>query len=336
MKKSMSFFICGLFLASIATVAIYSCKVRAAAAESSGQMVLTLGHSLDTNHPVHKAMVFMGNRLNELSDGKVQLHIYPGSVLGSETECLEQVRNGALVMTKTSAAALENFEPIYSVFGLPYLFRSEEHFWNVLNGTIGKEMLQKAKGDKILGLCYYDAGSRNLYTVDTPIQSPDDMKNLKIRVMNSPTAIRMIECLGGSPTPIAWGELYTALGQGTVVGAENNMPSFTSNRHYEVCKHFTNDAHTMIPDVLCISLDIWNNFTPEVQNWVQQAADESCQYQRELWKKMTLESIEIAKNEGVTIYDVDKTPFVEKVKPMYDEIKDENELKLINEIREVK
>lgn len=325
-----------LSVAGLLAVGIYADKVRTSVGQVTGRTVLTLGHGLDTAHPVHIAMEFMAKRLAELSGGTVELHIYPGSMLGSETESIEQVRNGALAMTKISVSALENFEPIYSVFGMPYLFRDETHYWQVLNGQIGLDMLHKAVSKKLLGLCYYDAGTRNFYTVNKPIMNPDDIKGLKLRVMSSRTAIRMVECFGGAPTPISWGELYTSLGQGTVVGAENNLPSFTSNRHYEVCKHFTRNAHAMIPDILCMSTDIWDKLSPEIQGWIKQAAADSCVYQRELWNKMTLESEEKAKAEGVTIYEVDTKVFAEKVRPMYDEIKDEDMLKLITGIREVK
>ena len=146
----------------------------------------------------------------------------------------------------------------------------------------------------------------------------------------------MVSCLGASPTPIAWGELYTALAQGTVDGAENNPPSFTTNKHYEVCKHFSLDAHTRIPDILLIGTKTWDTLSPQVQQWVQQAADESSEFQRELWRKKTAESLEEAKAEGVTVYEVDQTLFSAKVQPMYDAIKDETIKELVTQIREVK
>ena len=154
--------------------------------------------------------------------------------------------------------------------------------------------------------------------------------------MNSRTAMDMVECLGAAPTPIAWGELYSALAQGTVDGAENNPPSFTSNKHYEVCKHFSLDAHTRIPDLLLISTKVWDKLAPEVQESVQQAADESSEYQRELWRVKTIESLEQAKAEGVTVHEVDQNLFSAKVQPMYDAIKEGAIKELVKQIREVK
>jgi tripartite ATP-independent transporter DctP family solute receptor len=280
-------------------------------------------------------MEFMKQRLEELSGGKVTIDIYPSSVLGSEVQCIEQLQNGSLAMTKTSAASIENFVPPMAVFGLPYLFRDADHYWAVLKSDVGKELLQKGNSKFLLGLCYYDSGSRNFYTKDRPIRTPDDLNGLKIRVMNSRTAMDMVSVLGASPTPIAWGELYTALAQGTVDGAENNPPSFTTNKHYEVCKHFSKDAHTRIPDMLLISTKIWNKLDSQVKEWVQQAADESSDHQRELWRKKTIESLEQAKAEGVTVYDVDQKLFAEKVQSMYEAIEDEAIKTLVSRIRKV-
>ena len=302
---------------------------------ASRKLVLKLAHTQDTGHPVHKAMERMKDRLEELSDDTVTINIYPGAVLGSETQCIEQLQNGSLAMTKTSAAAMENFVPSMAALSYPYVFRDAEHYQKVLNGTIGKKLLQGGEAKFLKGLCYYDAGSRNFYSKDKPIRSPDDLKGLKIRVMNSATAIEMVKAMGGAPTPIAWGELYSSLAQGIVDGAENNLPSFTTNKHYEVCKHFVLDGHTRVPDMLLISTKVWEALDPQVQQWVQQAASESAEYQRELWRAMTLDAIEKAKAEGVTIYEVDTRAFAEKVAPMLAQVQDEEVAELLRRIANV-
>lgn len=336
MSKTGSMFVAGILIGALLATAGFSLFLRAQKGGGSGsaQLVLKLGHSLDTAHPVHKAMEFMKQRLEELSGGRVTVDIYPSSVLGSETQCIEQLQNGSLAMTKTSAAAMENFIPAMSVFGLPYVFRDADHYWNVLNGEIGRGLLAKGESKFLRGLCYYDAGSRNFYTKDTPVRTPDDLKGLKIRVMNSKTAIDMVKAMGASPTPIAWGELYSALAQGTVDGAENNPPSFTSNKHYEVCKHFTLDGHTRIPDMLLISSKVWKKLTPQEREWVQQAADESSVYERKLWQEKTAEALAQAKEEGVTVYEVDTSLFAAKVAPMLEQVENPEVRELLKEIRE--
>jgi TRAP-type C4-dicarboxylate transport system substrate-binding protein len=187
----------------------------------------------------------------------------------------------------------------------------------------------------LYGLCYYDAGSRNFYTKDKPVRTPDDLLGMKIRVMSSPTAIAMVEAMGASPTAIDWGELYSALQQGTADGAENNPPSFTSSKHYEVCKHFTLDAHTRIPDMLIISTKTWKKLNRNERKWIQQAADESSVFQRQLWQEETVKALELAKAEGVEIYEVDTEAFAAKVAPMLEEVKDRNVRALLKEISEV-
>jgi tripartite ATP-independent transporter DctP family solute receptor len=338
LNKSISYFVGGLLIGALIATFGFSLFLRQQASSGAhrGQQVLKLGHSLDTGHPVHKAMEYMRDRLEALSGGTVTMDIYPSSVLGSEVQCLEQLQNGSLAMTKTSAAAMESFVPLMSTFGLPYIFRDEDHFWNVLDGAIGHRLLQEGEDKFLRGLCYYDSGSRNFYTKDRPILTPDDLKGLKIRVMNSATAIDMVKAMGAAPTPIAWGELYSALAQGTVDGAENNPPSFTSNKHYEVCKHFTLDGHTRIPDILLMSTKIWSKLDPQVQAWVQQAADESSVFQRELWKVKTKESLEEARAQGVTIYEVDTTVFAAKVQPMLDQVDNPEVKALLQEIKEVR
>jgi tripartite ATP-independent transporter DctP family solute receptor len=299
------------------------------------QIVLKLGHVLDTSHPVHAALEHMATRLEELSDGTVAMDIYPSAVLGSEVQSLEQVQNGSLDMTKVSAAVMENFVPELGVFGLPYLFRDSDHYWQVLSSPLGADLLRKGEPKLLRGLCYYDSGSRNFYTRSKPILTPDDLVGLKIRVMNSASAIAMVKAMGGSPTPIAWGELYSALAQGTVDGAENNGPSFTSSKHSEVCKHFTLDGHTRIPDILLIGTKTWSRLTPPVQRWVQQAADDSSVFQRELWRRETTRSLELARTEGVTIHEVDLAPFVAKVAPMLDQVEDPAVRSLVRAIQEI-
>ncbi|MEM9390016.1 MAG: TRAP transporter substrate-binding protein, partial [Bacteroidota bacterium] len=196
-----------------------------------GVTVLRLAHGLDVTHPVHQGMVFMAKELEKESGGKLKLTIYPSGQLGAERECLELLQIGSLDITKVSAAVMENFAPNYQVLSLPYIFRDRAHGYAVLDGDVGQQLLDEGEKYRLKGLCFYDAGSRSFYTKEKPINSPADLRGLKIRVQKSKTAVNMVEQLGGSPTPISWGELYTALQQGVVDGAENNPPSFYFSRH---------------------------------------------------------------------------------------------------------
>ena len=338
MSKSTSIFLAGLLVGALLMSGAFALILRnkPAATASAEKRVLKLAHGLPPNHPVHIAMEHMKEHLEKISSGAMTIEIYPSGVLGGETECIEQLQNGALAMTKTSSAPMEAFIPEMQLFGLPYVFRDEEHFWKILSGEIGAQLLEQGRDKGLLGLCYYDAGSRNFYTAKRQIKTPADLKGLKIRVQNSPVAIKMVKALGGAPTPISWGELYSALAQGIVDGAENNMPSFISNKHWEVCKFFSLDAHTRVPDILLISTPIWEKLSSGEQEWLQEAANVSSTYQRDLWKKKTIEDIKEARRLGVEIYDPDKKPFMDLVAPLYDEYEGTSVGALLERIRAVK
>lgn len=320
MNRSLSLFFAGLLIGALLATGGFSLIMRNGDSISAVRdvEVLKLGHALDPQHPVHLGMVHMKERLEALSGGSMSIEIYPSSVLGGETECIEQLQNGVLAMTKTSSGPMEAFIPKMQLFGLPYLFRDTEHFWSFADSEAGRDLLHQGRDRNLYGLCYYDAGSRNFYTKDRQIKSPDDLQGLKIRVMNSPMAIQMVEMMGGSPTPISWGELYSALAQGIVDGAENNPPSFFSNKHYETCKFFSLDEHVMLPDILLISAPIWERLSPQQQSWLQQAADDSSAFQRALWAEKSAEALEAVKELGVEVYEPDKQPFMDSVAPMYE------------------
>ncbi|MGO4912097.1 TRAP transporter substrate-binding protein [Leeuwenhoekiella sp. W20_SRS_FM14] len=318
------------FLSTVLLLSSFSC------AEISDTRVIKLAHGLDVTHPVHKAMVFMGERLEEKSGGKLSLDIYPSQQLGSERECLELLQIGSLGMTKVSTGVLENFAPQLKVFGLPFLFRDADHRFAVLEGPIGEELLNASIPQRLKGLTFYDAGSRSFYTKE-PVEHPEDLKGLKLRVMESQTAMNMVKSLGGSPTPIAWGELYTALQQGVVDGAENNLPSFFLSHHYEVCKYFIVDEHTALPDELLISTVIWNKLSQQEQKWVKEAAMESLEYEKKIWHEAEMEALSEIEKAGVKIIRPEKEPFRALVQPMYTEFEQNPEMKkLIEAIQAVK
>ncbi len=298
--------------------------------------VLKLAHGLDPSHPVHQAMVSMADRCKEISEGELRIDIYPSGQLGSEQQCVELLQIGSLAITKVSAAVMESFTEEFKVLGLPYVFRSKEHSFKVLDGEIGDELLLSTEPYWIRGLCFYDAGSRSFYTIDKPINHPDDLKGMKIRVMKSITAMEMVKAQGGSPTPISWGELYTALQSGVVDGAENNPPSFYTSHHYEVCKYYSLNEHTMVPDVLIISLKVWEKLSEQEKLWLQQAADESVEVERLLWAESEKESLRIVQEAGVKINYPDKEPFAEKVEELLESYRENEKLfDLITRIKAV-
>lgn len=320
MRKETSFLFVGFLVGCLLTAVTFIGLIRSGKAGGGGsELVLKLAHGLDQSHPVHLGMVRMAERLADLSGGTVELQIFPNGQLGSEAETIEQLQRGAIAMVKTSTASMEGFVPELAVFGLPYLFRDEAHYWRVLESELGQELLQAGQEFGMHGICYYDSGSRSFYTNGRPVRTPADLQGMKIRVQASRMAMDMISALGGSPTPVPWGELYTALQQGMVDGAENNPPSILSSRHYEVAKYLSLNEHTRVPDMVIMSNAVWESLSPEIQGWIQQAADESVTYQRELWQKETALALEKIEKEGMEIIRPDLAPFAAATAPLRDQ-----------------
>lgn len=321
MRKTLA--ICLLFLV------VLSCK------KDENKKVLYLAHTLPQTHPVHKGIVEFQKILNKKSNGELTIEIFPDAQLGSEREVLELLQIGSVAITKVSAATLSNFVPEYHVLGIPYLFRDKQHMFDVLEGPVGKSILEKGEKFWLRGLCYYDAGSRSFYTSNKAVRTPEDLKGLKIRVMNNQMAINMVNSLGGAATPMAYGELYTAIQQGVVDGAENNPPSFVSSNHYEISKYYTLDEHSSVPDVLLIGTKQWEKLSDQEKTWVQDAANESAQAQKQFWKASVDESMKIAREAGVEIIIPEKSLFAEKSKSVLEEFKKEHP-ELIQLVKDIK
>lgn len=338
MTKSTSFFIVGALAGVVAAGGLFAWLGQNQETVAADTRELKIAHGLPTSHPVHKGLEEFERLVEEKSGGKLKIAVFPSEQLGTETQCLEKVQAGTLDITKVSAAAIGNFVPSYQIFGLPYLFTGEQHYWNVLDGPVGAEMLDVAgtRGDGspsgLHGLGYFDSGSRSFYAVE-PINSPADLKGKKIRVMNDQVAMDMVQAMGGSPTPISFGELYTALKQGTVDGAENNPPSFVSSRHYEICKNYVLDHHTRIPDVILVSSKVWETLDSQQRGWIEESIAEASKFQRELWKVETENSLATLREEGVKIVEPDLKKFSDASASVVDKYSNATTRPLIEKIR---
>ena len=308
---------------NVLTAVIGAALTFGATASAYAATTLKLSHNHPRDHAVHQAMDAMAKEVRALTDGEVRIRIYPDAQLGTQRESMELMQNGALEMVKTNAAELEAFAPAYAAFNLPYLFRDKSHYYNVKEGEVGEEILASSRDSGFVGATYYDAGARSFYT-SKPINTPEDLKGMKIRVQPSPSAIAMVNALGGSPTPLAYGELYTALQQGVVDAAENNIPSFSLSRHGEVSKYFSLDEHTMVPDVLVISTKAYDGLSEEHREALKTASMNSMELMKKLWAESEAEERANAEKLGVTFVKPNKTAFVEAVQPMYDALETSN------------
>jgi len=288
---------------------------------TSKERKLNIAHTLPTDHPVHLGIQHFADRLEALSGGRITCKIFPSGQFANETVSLERLQSGSLDFAKVSTAPVANFVPVMSVFSLPYLFNDEDHYWETLNGEVGQELLgrmetnEKGESSGLVGLGYFDAGSRNFYSKD-PITKPEDLKGKTVRVMRDPVAIAMIEAMGGNPSPMAFGELYSALQQGNVQAAENNPPSFVESRHLEVCKHFSFDHHSRIPDIFVASSTLWGKLSDQEKEWVYTAANEASVYQRKLWGAGTEKALATMESNGIEIHRPSLKPFQEASTPV--------------------
>lgn len=305
---------------SLRTCALSGVALFAMVATSHAQTVLRLNHNNPEDHPTHVSMEFMGERLSELTNGELAIRVYANAQLGTQRESMELVENCALEMARSNAAELEAFEPSYSAMNLPFIFESEEHFLTVINGEVGQDILSASRDKGFMGIAFLTEGARSFYG-DRAVNSPEDLAGVSIRVQPSPSAIRMVELLGGNPTPIDWGELYSALQQGVVDMAENNPTALTNARHGEVVSHFSLNEHTIIPSVVVMSNCAWDAMTEEQQSAMRQAALDAQNFHTDSWNAIARQALETAQNEmNVEINEVEKAPFIEAVLPMHDEV----------------
>jgi tripartite ATP-independent transporter DctP family solute receptor len=268
-------------------------------------------------YPTTDAIQFMGEWLEEQTDGELSITIYHSMQLGGEKEALEQVQLGALEMTRVSVGVVGPIVDDFNAFNLPYVFRSIDHMRNVVDGEIGQELLARLEAGELIGLGFMDAGARSFYNKEKPIRTPEGLQGLKIRVMQNPIFIDMMSEMGGSGIPIAFNELYTAMQTGVVDGAENNPPSYSTQKHYEVAGYYSLTEHLIVPEIFVFSKRVWDTLSEEHQNLIREASVLATQKERELWEAMEAKAMDELAALGIQINDdVDKEAFIEATAPV--------------------
>ncbi len=291
--------------------------VTFAVANSAEALVIKTSDVHAMGYPTTDAMEFMGEWLNEKSNGEITMEIFHSMQLGGEKEALEQVQLGALEMTRVSVGVVGPIVDDFNAFNLPYVFRSIDHMRNVVDGEIGQELLAALDAGGLVGLGFMDAGARSFYNKQKAIREPADLAGLKIRVMQNPIFIEMMSEMGGNGIPIAFNELYTALQTGVVDGAENNPPSYSTQKHYEQAGFYSLTEHLIVPEIFVFSKKVWETLTPEQQELIREAAVLTTEKERELWEAMEQKAMEELVGLGVQVNDdVDKAAFIEATAPV--------------------
>ena len=278
------------------------------------------------DYPTTKAVEYMGQLLKERSGGKLGVKVFPNGALGQERDTIEQLKIGGLDMMRINVAPLNNIVPETIVPALPFIFRSEDHMHAVLDGPIGDEILAAMESQGMIGLAFYDSGARSMYSTK-PIKTLADIQHSKVRVQQSDLFVAMIEALGANPTPMPYGEVYTALKTGIIDAAENNYPSYKSSRHFEAAPFYSLTEHSMAPEVLVFSKPIWDRLKPEDQAMVRQAAKDSVPHMRKLWDEREAKSRQTVEAGGAKIGQIeDKQAWTDAMKPVYDKFASTPEL----------
>jgi tripartite ATP-independent transporter DctP family solute receptor len=273
-------------------------------------------------YPTVEAVVRMGKKLEAATNGRLSIQMYPSMQLGGEKEMIEQAQVGALAIARISVGPMGPIVPELNVFNLPFMFRDNAHMEKVIDGPIGDELLKKLSDHPtagLIGLCWMNAGSRNVYNSKKPIRSVEDLKGLKIRMMGNPVFVDTMNSLGGNGVAMGFDQLVNAMQTGVVDGAENNEPSYTTGQHFRYAKYYSMTGHLIIPEILVFSKKTFESLAKEDQALILKLAKEAQQEQRGLWYEMEKKSIGQMKEAGVEITDIaDKKPFQAAVKPVWD------------------
>ena len=290
-------------------------------ATAENPMVLTLAHGLSETHTVHIAMTEFADKVEERTNGRIQVRILPNGQLGSENENMEQLMAGVISMTKVSAPGLATYNESYHAFGLPYIFDDTEDFYHVMDSDPMQDFFLSSSDDGFVTLTYYTSGARSFYTKNKAIRTPADLKGLKIRVQDMKSQTDMMKALGGIPVAMSYGDVYTSLQTGIIDGTENNETALTTGKHGEICKVYSTDQHAMIPDVMVMSAKVWKTISPQDQNIILEAARESTESHKIAWDAAIDEAIQEAESQmGVEfVNDVDKDAFRQATSGMIDD-----------------
>lgn len=270
------------------------------------------------DYPTVQAVAAMSRMLERRTDGRISIQVFGGGQLGNERDTLEMTVFGGLDMNRVNLAPLNSIAPETVIPSLPFLFESIAHMRRSLDGPPGEAVLASMEPHGLIGLCFYDSGSRSFYNTRRPIRTPEDMRGMKIRVQNSDLYVALVEALGANPTPMALGEIYQGLMQGVIDGAENNWPSYESLRHFEAARYFSLTNHVMAPEVLVMSRRTWERYDEDDRALIREAARASVPVMRELWDVRVQAARQRVEAAGVAINEVDdQSAFSDRMEPVW-------------------
>ena len=303
-------------VAALATPTI----IRPASAQS--KLVMKASDVHPEGYPTVAAVENMGKKLLNASNGRISIQMYASMQLGGEKEAIEQAQVGAIQLARVSVGPLGPVVDDLNVLNLPFLFRNTAHMRQVIDGAMGKDLLDKITSSpaaKLVGLCWMDAGARNFYNTKHPIKTLADMKGLKVRVIGNPIFVDMANALGANGVAMGYDQVFSALQTGVIDGAENNPPSYVFDHHFEIAKNYSFTEHLIVPEMLVMSKRTWNGLPKEDQTLVQSLAHEAQMEERLLWDAKEKDALDKMKAAGIaTVQIEDRQPWQDAVKPVWD------------------
>ena len=282
--------------------------------------MLTYAENQAEDYPTTKGAYKFAELVKERTKGRIEILVYAEGELGDEQAVVKQLQYGGIDFVRASLSSMSEFVPELNVLQMPYLYKNSEHMWKVLDGEIGDEFMEILDGSGLTGLSWYDAGTRNFYWTEKPVQKLEDIKGMKIRVQESEMMAAMVETLGGTAIPMTYDKVYSALETGEIDGAENNWPSYESVRHYEVAPYYTVDEHTRVPEMQVMSQYTWEKLSLEDQRIILECAKESALYERKLWTQRSEASQRRVRSAGcvvIELSDEEKERFQDAMMPVY-------------------
>ena len=283
--------------------------------------VFTYAENQTSDYPTTQGAKRFAELVRERTGGRIEIRVHPNAELGSEVSSVEQLRFGGIDFARVSLSTANVLSPKSIVLQMPYLYRDSAHMWSVLNGEIGQEIMASFDGSGVVPLSWYDAGVRNFYTVSRPIERPEDVSGLKIRVQENDLMQDMVRELGGIPVPLPYEDVYSALQTGSADGAENNWSSYEAMRHNEVAKYYTLDEHMRVPEMQIISQVTWDKLSDGDRRILRECAEESARYEQSLWQSRSDSAEEKVRGEGTVVIvpsPEEKLRFRQAMEPLYE------------------
>lgn len=304
---------------------------------AAAQTVLRSSDTHPDGYPTVEAVKYFGDLVKERTGGRYSVEVYHSAQLGQEADTIEQVRSGVIDLNRVSMAPWNSLVPLTKIPSLPYLFTSPDHARKVMAGEIGDEIAKGFDEHGVVVIAFYDGGARSFYNSKKAVNTVDDLKGMKYRVIQSDVFVDMVAALGATATPMPYGEVYSSIETGVIDGAENNFPSYESAKHFEVAKFYSLDEHTIVPEVFVMAKTAWDKLSDEDKAIFKQAGKESMEKQWQLWDERVAASRKIVEDAGSQINTPEKQPFIDAMAPVYGKYVNTPELKaFVERIRAVK